>query len=77
VVGPEPGCRDHRIGLHNEVLGLEDVVAQHVVAGQPNPVARRYEGVDPEAADELHSAVLDQGGHVGGEPAPGRELVGT
>ena len=55
---------------------LDDVVALEVIAGQPDPVAGRLDGVDSEAADELDAAGLDQGGQVGGEPAPGGELVG-
>ena len=76
VVGPEPGGRDHRIGLHDQVLGLDDLVALDVVAGQPDPVTGQRDGADAKAADQLDAAVLDQGGQVGGEPAPGREFVG-
>jgi hypothetical protein len=46
VVGSEPGRRDHLIGLHDQVLGLDDVVALDVIGGQADPVAGRLDGVD-------------------------------
>jgi hypothetical protein len=74
MVGPEPGRHHHLIGLHDQPLGL-NVVALEVAAGQPDPVTDRLGRVDPEAADELDPAGLDQGGQIGGQSAPGRELV--
>jgi hypothetical protein len=49
VVGPEPGGRDHRIGLQDQLLGLEDVVALEVIAGgELRQLAERATTLDPE-----------------------------
>jgi hypothetical protein len=72
VVGPEPGRRDHLIGLHNQALGLDDV-ASEVITGQPDPITDRLHGADAKAGDQFDVAGL---GQVGGEPAPGGKLVG-
>ena len=52
--------RDHLIGLHNQVLDLADVVALEVIAGQPDVVAGRLKGVDPEAAVQLYLSLWNR-----------------
>ena len=49
VVGPEPGGRDHLIGLHDQLLGLENVVALEVIAGgELRHLAEQATTLEPE-----------------------------